>query len=105
MLRRIIVQLSRYSLKPLRDDGEFILYRAHAKQMESPSVLLLAEFDDQRHVCASFRSPEEKYRVRLLSIRDGFDCDDNFLGHPFPRVSEQVIPDRQYWAFKEIRNN
>jgi len=36
------VQLSEFSLERLRDDGEFILYRAHAKQLESPSVLLLA---------------------------------------------------------------
>jgi serine/threonine protein kinase len=38
---RIVVQLSEYSLESLRDDGEFVLYRAHAKQMERPSVLLL----------------------------------------------------------------
>jgi hypothetical protein len=38
----IVVQLSGYSLDRLRDDGEFILYRAHAKQIEVPSVLLLA---------------------------------------------------------------
>ena len=36
------MQLSEYSLERLRDDGEFILYRAHAKQIEPPSVLLLA---------------------------------------------------------------
>ncbi len=35
------MQLSEYSLESLRDDGEFVLYRAHAKQMERPSVLLL----------------------------------------------------------------
>ena len=34
--------LSEYSLKRLRDDGEFDLYRAHAKQIELPYVLLLA---------------------------------------------------------------
>ena len=36
------MQLLGYSLDRLRDDGEFILYRAHAKQIEPPSVLLLA---------------------------------------------------------------
>ena len=36
------MQLSKYSLERLRDDGEFILYRAQAEQMEPPSVLLLA---------------------------------------------------------------
>src|SRR5215471_19652490 len=35
------MQLSDYSLECLRDDGEFILYRGHAKQPEPPSVLLL----------------------------------------------------------------
>ena len=34
------MQLSEYSLKRLRDDGEFVLYRAHG--VEPPSVLLLA---------------------------------------------------------------
>ena len=36
------MQLSGYSLDRLLDDGEFILYRAHAKQAEPPSVLVLA---------------------------------------------------------------
>ena len=36
------MQLSEYSPERLRDDGEFILYRAHAKQKELPSVLLVA---------------------------------------------------------------
>lgn len=35
------MQLSGYSLNRLRDDGEFILYRAHAEQTELPPVLLL----------------------------------------------------------------
>jgi serine/threonine protein kinase len=38
----IILQLSDYSLERLRDDGEFILHRAHAKRKGTPSVLLLA---------------------------------------------------------------
>jgi serine/threonine protein kinase len=38
----IVMQLLGYSLDRLRDDGEFILYRAHAEQVELPSVLLLA---------------------------------------------------------------
>jgi hypothetical protein len=36
------MQLSGYSLDRLCDDGEFILYRAHAKPTELPPVLLLA---------------------------------------------------------------
>jgi serine/threonine protein kinase len=36
-----VVQLSGYSLDRLRDDGEFILYRARAAETERPSILLL----------------------------------------------------------------
>jgi predicted ATPase/signal transduction histidine kinase len=39
--RAIIVELSRYSLDLVREEGEFILYRAHSKQLEPPSILLL----------------------------------------------------------------
>ncbi len=35
------MQLSDYSLECLREDGEFVLYRAHAEQAESSSILLL----------------------------------------------------------------
>ena len=35
------MQLSGYSLYRLRDDGEFVLYRAHPKQTDLPPVLLL----------------------------------------------------------------
>jgi predicted ATPase/signal transduction histidine kinase len=37
----IIVELSRYSLDLVREDAEFILYRAHSKHLEPPSILLL----------------------------------------------------------------
>src|SRR4029077_12395200 len=37
----IMVELSRYSLDLVREDAEFILYRAHSKQVEPPSILLL----------------------------------------------------------------
>jgi serine/threonine protein kinase len=37
----IMVELSRYSLDLVREDAEFILYRAHSKQLEPPSILLL----------------------------------------------------------------
>lgn len=37
------MQLSKYSLERLREDGKFILYRAHRKQIKPPSVLLLAQ--------------------------------------------------------------
>jgi predicted ATPase/signal transduction histidine kinase len=37
----IMVELSRYSLDLVREDAEFILYRAHSKQLQPPSILLL----------------------------------------------------------------
>jgi len=36
-----MVELSRYSLDLVREDAEFMLYRAHSKQLEPPSILLL----------------------------------------------------------------
>lgn len=36
------MQLSGYSFDRLRDDGELVLYRGHAKQREQPSLLLLS---------------------------------------------------------------
>ena len=36
------MQLSKYTVDRLRDDGEFILYRGRAAETERPSVLLLA---------------------------------------------------------------
>jgi hypothetical protein len=33
----LVVRLSGYSLARLCDDGEFILYRTHAKEMEAAS--------------------------------------------------------------------
>ena len=35
-----------------------------------------SQFGDQRHVCGFFHGPEEKYRVLLPFIKDGFDCGD-----------------------------
>jgi|SRR5215813_5491665 len=41
MWRILTVDLSGYLLDPLREDGEFILYRARSPQPELPSILLL----------------------------------------------------------------
>lgn len=35
-----------------------------------------SQFGEQRHVCAFFHSTEEKYRVLLPFIKDGFECGD-----------------------------
>lgn len=46
-----------------------------------------SQFGNQRHVCAFFRTPEEKYRVLLPFIKDGFDHGD--------RAFHVVDPDRR----------
>lgn len=46
-----------------------------------------SQFGEQRHVCAFFHNPEEKYRVLLPFIKDGFDCGD--------RAFHVVDPDRR----------
>jgi DcmR-like sensory protein len=46
-----------------------------------------SEFGDQRHVCAFFHDPEEKYRVLLPFIKEGFECGD--------RAFHVVDPDRR----------
>jgi hypothetical protein len=73
MLWRIVV-LSEYSLKRLRDDGEFNLNRAHANKIELPSVLLLAP--------ASTRpSPETLKKIDLeYSLRS--ELDSAWAGRP-----------------------
>jgi PAS domain S-box-containing protein len=61
------MQLSGYSLDRLRDDGEFILYRAHAKQAEPPSLLLLAP-------ASSRPSPETLKKIEhQYSLRNELD--------------------------------
>src|SRR5262245_17187595 len=61
------MQLSEYSLERLRDDGEFILYRGHAKKAGLPPVLLLTP--------ASTRpSPETLKKIdHEYSLRDELD--------------------------------
>jgi hypothetical protein len=45
-----------------------------------------SQFGEQRHVCAFFHNADEKYRVLLPFIKDGFDCGD--------RAFHVVDPDR-----------
>lgn len=46
-----------------------------------------SQFGDQCHVCAFFHDPEEKYRVLLPFIKEGFECGD--------RAFHVVDPDRR----------
>ncbi len=36
------MELSEYSLEPIREDQEFVLYRGHAREAKGSSVLMLA---------------------------------------------------------------
>ena len=57
------MQLSECSLEFLRDDGEFTLYRGHAKQPGAPSVLLLAPAS-QRPSPESLKKIDHEYSLR-----------------------------------------
>jgi PAS domain S-box-containing protein len=57
------VELSAYSLDPLREDGEFILYRAHSNQLEPHSILLLAP-SSARPTAATLGKIDHEYLLR-----------------------------------------
>jgi len=60
----IIVELSEYLLKTLREDDEFVLYRGeHSNQLGSPSVLLLAPASMQPAL-ATLKKIEHEYSLR-----------------------------------------
>ncbi|HEV2728561.1 MAG TPA: protein kinase, partial [Terriglobales bacterium] len=73
------MQLSGYSLDRLHDDEEFILYRAHAKQTEPPSVLVLAPASTRpspetlekiNHQYSLRHELDSSWAVRPLSLSD-----------------------------------
>src|SRR5260370_21875696 len=78
------MQLSEYSLQCLRRDGEFILYRGHAKQPGAPCILLLAP--------ASTRpSPETVKRIdHEYSLRHELDAAWAARPVALSELSEQV---------------
>lgn len=53
----------------------------------APICFADSQFGAQRHVCAFFHGSEEKYRVLLPFIKDGFECGD--------RAFHVVDPDRR----------
>src|SRR5215831_14942387 len=57
------MQLSEFSLECLRDDGEFILSRGHAKQPGPPSVLLLTPAST-RPSSETLKKIEHEYSLR-----------------------------------------
>jgi len=44
------------------------------KSVAAPIAFAGSQLSETRHVCAFFNSDDEKYRVLLPFIRDGFDC-------------------------------
>jgi hypothetical protein len=54
------------------------------KKTVAPISLAGSQLGDVRHVCAFFNSDDEKYRVLLPFIRDGFECGDKavHIVHP-----------------------
>jgi serine/threonine protein kinase len=59
----LIMDLSGYLLEPLREDGEFVLYRARAKHPELPSVLLLSPVSSQPSV-ETLRKIDHEYSLK-----------------------------------------
>ena len=46
------------------------------KKTVAPISLAGSQLDGVRHVCAFFNSDDEKYRVLLPFVKDGFECGD-----------------------------
>jgi PAS domain S-box-containing protein len=57
------MDLSGYLLEPLREDGEFVLYRARAKHPELPSVLLLSPVSSRPSV-ETLRKIDHEYSLK-----------------------------------------
>src|SRR5690348_11466437 len=62
----------------------------------APIYFAGTQFGDQRHVCAFFRSPEEKYHALLPFIKDGFDSGD--------RAFHVVDPDRRKEHLQQLQS-
>ena len=46
------------------------------KTVVPPISFAGSQLNEARHVCAFFNSDDEKYRVLLPFIKDGFECGD-----------------------------
>jgi hypothetical protein len=71
------------------------------KENATPIHFAGSQLRETRHVCAFFNSDDEKYRVLLPFIKDGFDClaknpffvpPDEFLGELRERRTGQAKP-------------
>jgi len=80
------MQLSGYSLDRLCDDGEFILYRAHAKPTELPPVLLLAPASAQPR-----DTQEDRSRI-LIEERAGLGLGGAALALSSLRIPAESSP-------------
>src|SRR5690348_18238761 len=60
---RIFADVSQYRIEPLREDDEFVLYRAHSKQAQSPALLLLVTASTHP-ARQSLKKIEREYSIR-----------------------------------------
>src|SRR6202035_1941500 len=65
------------------------------KKTVAPISLAGSQLDGVRHVCAFFNSDDEKYRVLLPFIKDGFDCGDKAVHVVSPDQRDDHL---QRWA-------
>jgi len=73
------MEFSEYSLEPLRDDQEFILYRGHAREAKGSSVLMLAPLSirpaletlkKMKHECSFANDLDPRWAVRSLFLSE-----------------------------------
>jgi PAS domain S-box-containing protein len=62
-MRLDVATLSEYTLEPLREDEEFVLYRGYSRQAEAPSVLVLAPVS-MHPALESLKKIEHEYSLR-----------------------------------------
>ena len=58
----------------MREPAESVKLRGASTEQDEPIQLANSALGAQRHICAFFDSSDEKYRVILPFIKDGFEC-------------------------------
>jgi hypothetical protein len=108
------LELSRYSLDLVREDAVFILYQAHSKQLEPPSVLLLTPSSTQpspetlekiNHAygasaeCSPFSKPKRRFigykRKRIMSLIVEFNAATQGLDRILEKMEEADPADKE----------
>lgn len=84
------MDLSGYLLEPLREDGEFVLYRARAKHLELPSVLLLSLVSSRPSV-QTLKKIDHEYSLKG-------ELDATFDLSPYPSATTKKYLCSRIWA-------